>query len=170
MRSLCNSPLCLPPPPSQLPLPSPPPLPSPTHHHFQQVTVDNRNVLSTVHPRFKSWNIDASANRGFFWRNLSDPQLHYLAKSSAPGFLRFGGTGNDHLTYAFGSTTCGGTVDGDGCLNETHFRSLMEFAEAAGTPMIFGLNILHRTKEGDWDSSNARELITFAQQVGYIYK
>lgn len=41
-------------------------------------------------------------NRQFFTRNLTDAHLVYLARESLPGYLRFGGTGNDELTYAFG--------------------------------------------------------------------
>eukprot|EP01052_Picozoa_sp_SAG31_P018193 SAG31_NODE_1278_length_9041_cov_3.415231_1_plen_2946_part_10 len=57
-------------------------------------------VVARTDPGFKCWTIDSSADRQFFTRNLSDPQLHYLAAASLPGYIRFGGTGNDLLRYS----------------------------------------------------------------------
>lgn len=51
------------------------------------------------------WNIDSSVNRQFFSRNLKDAKLRYLAKNLGGGYLRFGGTGNDYLTYEFGNVS-----------------------------------------------------------------
>ena len=126
-------------------------------------------VVSTTLPTYKSWNIDASADRQFFTRNLSSFELHYLAKNSMPGLLRFGGTGNDGLVYAFGNTTCGH----DPCLNQSWFDNLMGFAKDAGAPVVFGLSIKPRSQasNGDnvWDPANARELLQYAIQAGHTF-
>ena len=105
----------------------------PTH-----VTVGS-NVVNTVSELFKCWNIDASANRGFFVRTLSDPYLHNLGRQSQPGVLRFGGTGNDDLVYCLP----GGPSDPGRdamCLNETWFLNLVEFSQESGAQLLFGLN------------------------------
>ena len=84
-----------------------------------------------------SWTIDASQNRGWEQRNLTDPKLLYLAAQSGGGYMRFGGGGNDNFGYNVGGTHCNLTrgldmVDGDAvlrkqpphCLNESHFDRL----------------------------------------------
>ena len=37
-------------------------------------------IINTVDDGFKTWNIDASPNRGWDRRDLSDPRLHSLGK------------------------------------------------------------------------------------------
>eukprot|EP00045_Choanoeca_perplexa_P003552 m.31844 g.31844 ORF g.31844 m.31844 type:complete len:570 (+) comp12107_c0_seq1:2-1711(+) len=130
----------------------------------------SETVVSTTLPTYKSWNIDSSADRQFFTRNLSNPELHYLAKYSMPGLLRFGGTGNDDLVYAFGNTTCGNSPT---CLNQSWFDNLMDFANEANAPVIFGLSIKPRRTDDKgnkvWDPTNARQLLTYAIQAGYTF-
>lgn len=122
-------------------------------------------VTNTVSRWFKSWNIDASPNRQWETRDLSDPLLHYLAAASEPGLLRFGGSGNDGLRYGVGQP-----CPSDGrCLNETHFVRFMDFAAAAGSRLVFGLNIEVRDAAGRWDSRDAKPLIEFALAHNYSF-
>ena len=85
------------------------------------VTVDGSVVAARTSDHFACWNIDASENRGFFHRNL-DPGLPFgrqLAvqaaaisagqgqqSNGAHSLLRFGGGGNDMLTYEVGGAAC----------------------------------------------------------------
>lgn len=99
------------------------------------------------------WNIDASSNRGFFWRDLdvAKPYGRQLARQAAAitadgpqahSLLRFGGSGNDVLVYEFGSTICpsGPHWEADHkCLNQTTWRNLLEFTRAANARIIFGI-------------------------------
>jgi hypothetical protein len=99
------------------------------------------------------WNIDASSNRGFFWRDLdvAKPYGRQLARQAAAitadgpqahSVLRFGGSGNDVLVYEFGSTTCPSEPHWEAehkCLNETTWRNLLEFTRAANARIIFGI-------------------------------
>ena len=102
--------------------PSPGPSPNPPLS-AAEVTISGQ-VYWHTDPRFKSWNIDASPNRGWEVRNLSQPKLHRMAAASLPGFLRFGGSGNDGLTYGVGNITkC--PTDAAHCFNETHFHDFM---------------------------------------------
>jgi len=148
---------------------------APTYH----VSVAPKKLGATGE-NFVCWNIDASANRGFFWRNLSTDtaygaklarQASALGRAQAAGssVLRFGGSGNDYLTYAFGGTPCPEESEFRQCLNETHWKSLLSFTEAADARMIFGLslNTGHdlRVETDDpgypypWDPANARAIL-----------
>ena len=68
------------------------------------VAVDTGAALNTVNPTYASWNIDSSYNRGFFHINFTNPNLIAAGASLQPSVLRFGGTGNDLLTYGTPST------------------------------------------------------------------
>jgi hypothetical protein len=81
--------------------------------------IDGSSVAAVTSSHFVCWNIDASANRGFFARDL-DPTKPYGAQlarqaaaigqaggggshdSSVHSLLRFGGSGNDDLVYQVG--------------------------------------------------------------------
>ena len=130
------------------------------------IGVDASKALATTSDQFVCWNIDASANRGFFQRDLdvSKPygkQLAYQAahmvarqgmgrqRADAFSLLRFGGTGNDYLVYEFGNTTCpppkpaspAQHVVGDiKCLNQTWWRNLLGFTDASNARIIFGIS------------------------------
>ena len=127
------------------------------------VTLSSSGVYWHTDPHFKSWNIDASPNRGWEVRNLSQPKLHYLAAASLPGYLRFGGGGNDGLVYGVGNvSSC--SPGAKRCLNETHFRDFMAFARASTAKLIFGLNIDPRTHANEWDPTQARALMTYGRR------
>ena len=118
-------------------------------------------------PLQKSWNIDGSLNRQWASRNLSDRTLRSLARQSLPGYLRFGGGGNDLLHYALdmsdpssAGNRCGGRVPAKLCMSRTKFNALHGFAEAAGAALVFGLAM---PKTGSaWDSTEARALMMYA--------
>jgi hypothetical protein len=136
--------------------PPPPPLAAP-------VVTLQYGPISHTGSHYKSWNIDASPNRQWDVRNLSDPQLHYLAGASEPGILRFGGSGNDGLHYGVGRPC---PVSGR-CLNESHFSRLMEFAQAAGSRIVFGVNIRTHDSQGNWDPSEFAALLDWAIGKGW---
>ena len=147
----------------------------------------------TTGDNFICWNIDASANRGFFWRNISANgaygaqlarQASALGQANNAGFswLRFGGSGNDYLTYGgFGKTECPAqTSDYSQCMNRSTWVDLLTFADASDAKIIFGLSM--RTGhdmlgagvgggKGDfpypWDPNNAREILTWTLDNGY---
>ena len=133
--------------------------------------------LSSLPPRYASWNIDSTRDRLFFDADLSSPQLAKLmagASVANHSSLRFGGTGNDYLFYGGvgGSPACSATKPfAYECLNATLFDSLLALSGAAGTPIIFGLNIHPATgapspPAGPWDPTNARFLLAEAQRRG----
>jgi hypothetical protein len=108
------------------------------------VNIDTKNLLSQTSPRYNCYNIDASPNRGFLWRNLSSPNLLQLAKNLPAGYLRFGGSGNDALWYGdgIGNNSCAGAEQRNfNCLNATMLNGLLELADAASARLVFGLNI-----------------------------
>jgi hypothetical protein len=144
----------------------PPPSPGPPNPPIAAVSVEvsSTGVYWHTDRRFKSWNIDASPNRGWEVRNLSQPKLHYLAAASLPGYLRFGGSGNDGLVYGVGNNVSACAPSATHCLNETHFRDFMSFTQASTAKLIFGLNIDPRTTMNEWDPTQARALMTYGRQ------
>jgi hypothetical protein len=161
-----------PPPPPPLPPPPSPPLAPPITR--ANITVDLQRLLSVTDPGFKSWTIDGSLNRQWKSRDLADRTLRSLARQSnagAPGYLRFGGGGNDLLHYALdmGDLSSPGNKCRSGrqalCVNRTQFDNLHSFAEAAGAKLVFGLAMPGHGEPGrqsSWNSSDARALISYA--------
>jgi hypothetical protein len=102
------------------PAPRPPPVVT--------VEIDTSVALSQTLPNYLCWNIDASRNRQFFDRNL-DPKTPFgkqvalqaaaLAPPGSHSLLRFGGSGNDYLTYEFNGTQCPAQDQYKECMNQT---------------------------------------------------
>ena len=142
------------------------------------VHVDTAKLLSRTSPRYASWNIDASRNRGFLWRNLSSPNLLQLAAGLPAGYLRFGGSGNDALWYGdgIGQSSC---ADAPAlhfnCLNSTMVDGLLALSEAASSRLVFGLNLdnaglgRHWDGSSSWNSSNAISMIRYLAARGQPY-
>eukprot|EP00755_Sulcionema_specki_P016788 Sspe_Gene.62840::Locus_35575_Transcript_2_3_Confidence_0.400_Length_1766::g.62840::m.62840/K07964/HPSE; heparanase len=141
-------------------------------------------IVSTTSPNFLCWNIDASRNRGFFDRNLStaDPHARQMAhqatvladNEAGRAFLRFGGSGNDYLTYAVYGTPCPVWTPTTECLNQTWLGNLLDFARASRADIIFGVSL--NTGEDAvrevgspkaWNSSNALSLLKWIKANGY---
>ena len=99
---------------------------------------------------------------------LSDPTLRSLARQSLPGYLRFGGGGNDLLSYALdmGDPASAGNKCPRGparlCMNRSQFDNLYGFAEAAGAKLVFGLAMPRSNGGGIWNSTEARALMSYA--------
>eukprot|EP00037_Helgoeca_nana_P027622 m.317555 g.317555 ORF g.317555 m.317555 type:complete len:756 (+) comp27557_c0_seq1:166-2433(+) len=72
-------------------VPSPPPP--------ANVSINLTAVVHTVDPRFVSFTLDGSYNRGWFQRDLKNQKLRFLAQQLAPAVLRMGGSGNDYFEY-----------------------------------------------------------------------
>ena len=135
--------------------------------------------VNVLPPRFASWNIDGTRDRLFFDADLGSPQLARLMAGASLGnhsSLRFGGTGNDALFYGGvgGSPPCAATKPFVyECLNTSTLSALLGLAEAAGAPVIFGVNIHPATgapspPKGPWDPTNARFLLAEAQRRGNV--
>jgi hypothetical protein len=140
--------------------------PTPAPPSTVSIVIEPR-IINIIDEGFKCWNIDASPNRQFETRDLSDPYLTYLGKESLPGYLRFGGGGNDGLSYPLNMSE--GICEGaDRCLNRTHFDKLMNFASDTGANIVFGLNI-DPGENHTWDSAQARSLIQYAISKGHTF-
>ena len=130
-----------------------------------------------------------SGNRQFFDRNLDvaqpfGKQIAYqasLISAAQPdrfSVLRFGGSGNDYLTYEFGNTKCPPQGEYTECMNQTWWTNLLEFTKASNAKILFGLsmNTGHDLESGSgngdpgfpwpWDPSNAKEILTWTLKQG----
>ena len=157
-----------------------------------RVEVSDTPIAATS-DHFTCWNIDASANRGFFWRDLdvTKPYGKQLARQAAAitahgtqahSLVRFGGSGNDMLTYEFGQTECppprpgpppAHWEDDRRCLNQTTWKNLLGFVRASNARIIFGISQPKWAGCGPpgqcknppctacppWDPANAREIL-----------
>ena len=172
---------------------SPPAPPAPKEVY---VSVDLNTVLSTTSSSYVCWNIDASANRGFFWRNISTgtalgaslaQHATVLGNVQEGGFsiVRFGGSGNDYVKYEFGDTKCNFPLSMyQQCLNQTTWVDFLDFMQHSNAKFIFGLSMntghdldLDFLKKDDkstpspfpypWDPTNAREILQWTIANGY---
>ena len=140
------------------------------------VYVNTTGLLFRVSPHFVSWNIDASPNRGFQWRNLSSPSLLALAHGLPGGYLRFGGSGNGALWYGdgIGSQSCAGATSRKfECMNATMTNALIALADAASARLVFGLNIdnlfdnhMHPGPGWLWNATNAEAMVQYLAARG----
>lgn len=83
-------------------------------------------------------------------RDLSSPLLRSLGAQSLPGYLRFGGSGNDGLRYALdmpdpGSPgnrcsppAAGAPPEARRCLNRTWVDNLCGFANSSKAKLVWG--------------------------------
>ena len=154
------------------------------------ISINTSAVAALSSSHFTCWNIDASSNRGFFERDL-DPTKPYgkqiakqaaaIGRGQAMQLLRWGGTGNDQLSYCFngGESACGFEPHPmHRKLNETMWRSLLDFTKAASAKIIVGLAVPKWTgcewnQQTDksnctlWNSTNARQLLSWTIANGY---
>ena len=155
-----------------------PPAPEPPSEVNVSIEKRSSSSFKTLE-NYVCWNIDASRNRQFFDRNLSQAstfgrKLSKTASALGVSYLRFGGTGNDYLTYeGFGNTTCKEQTETTECLNRTWYTNLLDFTENSKAKMIFGLSMntkLDSETAPDfpypWDPSNAREILQWTIDQG----
>jgi len=109
-------------------------------------------LISKTEPNYLCWNLDASRNRQFFDRNLSlaNPLAARISKSagalgavqeSGSSVLRFGGTGNDYLTYEVGGKSCPPWTLYTECMNMTWWENTLVFTRASNAKIIVGLSL-----------------------------
>jgi len=102
---------------------------------------------------------------------IEDSRFVNLAHHLSPAYVRVGGTSADCLffnqTVPEGSKNLTNPVDGEDISNFTitdeDFLSIYRFTEKADLRMVFDLNVLIRGPDGNWDDSNARDIINFAK-------
>lgn len=136
------------------------------------LSIDGSAAVHTLAPYYASFNIDSSTDREFFMLRFDDPALLAAAAGLSTGggsHVRFGGTGNNALTYAVpGAPPCQPKGSGHTCLNESHWRGVAGLAAAAQSPIIFGVNFFPGGKSSNatFDPTNAVQFFTWALQAG----
>ncbi|XP_067658194.1 heparanase-like [Haliotis asinina] len=130
------------------------------------VTVSTTQAVSFIDDLFIGVTLDshllpASAHWGGL--DFNSPKVQALAKGLSPCYLRIGGTGGDNLTFA---STSHGTTDASHTFTGASWDVLNTFVQDVNWKLIFGLNALKR-KEGNWDPTNAKELLQYNSVKGY---
>ena len=111
------------------------------------IQINQLQSIHTTDEKFASFTIDASQ-----WRkmNLSSTKLRFLAKQLQPSVLRVGGTQEDYDIYQFGSFANFNCKDVLSpmttyrckTINQTQWRSLVNFANTINASLVYGLNDL----------------------------
>jgi len=134
-----------------------------------ELAVEVGDVIGKVNPRYASWTIDASYNRGFVHIDFENANLLAAATSLAPSTLRFGGGGNDYLQYApFAPCTSHNDSDQFVCLNTTHWNALYTMAAKADADFLFGIafdmvKACDLEEEYEWSAAPAIAMIKYIQ-------
>lgn len=129
------------------------------------LTVDAFSPVGRTDPtRFASFSFDFTALWGVQRTAIpfTDDRLRRLARNLAPAFVRFGGSLQDRAVTAFAGVAPpppppAGLTQLQ--LNESIFDGLVDFADATGLDLVYGLNaaVGRQTASGPaaWDSVNA---------------
>ena len=109
------------------------------------ILVDTNVVLArTDATRFASFSFDITALFGV-QRTLipfADARLRQYARNLAPAFVRFGGSLQDHMVSVFAGVPQPPPAPAtmlELALNESTFDGLVDFADAAGLDLVYGL-------------------------------
>ena len=112
---------------------------------------------------FLSLTIDASVIK-HRWITVNADRMINMAKALQPVRLRVGGTSGDFIIF---------DPDGENIrrsnltMSTSQWDGINRFTNEVGWTLIFGLNQLLRTSNGEWDSSNAELLIDYTMKKGY---
>ncbi|XP_031561246.1 heparanase-like [Actinia tenebrosa] len=156
------------------------------------VEIVTTEAFRVVDKRFLSVAIDTHILE-IHWKcfNFSSVRLFTLAKGLQPAYLRIGGSGQDFLFYdgevhkmngvdhAVQSRECkdeqGRNINGQKkkginfTINSDDLDNIHEISEKAGWDIVFGLNLLLRSDDGSWNSSNPLEIMRYAAKNGYNF-
>ncbi|XP_070541229.1 heparanase-like isoform X2 [Ptychodera flava] len=142
---------------------------------YTHLGVNTDTVLRNVSDKFLSFAIDAFMIRNH-WHyhdlNFSAPRLLTLAEALQPGYLRVSGTAADFMI--FNDTATSLPVAEDNFHSDLNFTMTAQdwdiintFAVKVGWQLIFGLNVLLRDGQGQWNPDNALKLFKYTIQQGY---
>ncbi|KAF5285296.1 hypothetical protein FQA39_LY04395 [Lamprigera yunnana] len=141
--------------------------------------------LYVTNEKFLSVALDSSQiAKGFKNFNLTDTKLVKLLKPLSPGYLRIGGTMADRLwfvpdnkiTYQNENLIQSYDEECEYCslydrpnftMTAKEWVQLNQLAQKSNFTILFDLNCLIRYPNGTWNSTNAEELISFSNELGY---
>lgn len=136
-------------------------------------SIDAREALHTTAPYYATFNLDSSTDREFFTTPFNSPALLAAASGLSAGggsHVRFGGTGNNFLTYDVpGTPPCKPSLSPKRtCLNESTWRDVAGLAAAAQSPVIFGVNFWPSGNSANktFDPTNAVEFFKWVKSSG----
>ncbi|XP_047140339.1 heparanase-like [Hydra vulgaris] len=123
--------------------------------------IDFEKVIFQVEKEFLSLTFDASYFKSqSYLADFKSKKLLTLAKAlSSEGefYLRFGGTSKDSINFKTNEIY----------FDKTEFDVLVNFVNEAKWKLIFGLNVLNRYPDGNWNSSNAKHLLKYIVDMNY---
>lgn len=158
------------------------------------ITFDPKTIISTTSKQYVGVTLDTGLLRvGWDKIDFRSLKVLTLAKGLSPyskTYLRLGGTAADFCTFTLSNNTDknakklhSGRLSGHDLLfqlkrnkhkNLTEFfmtakiwDEVQKFVQEVQFDLIFDLNVLKRTKDQKWNSTNAKELLKYTQGRGY---
>ncbi|XP_033625387.1 heparanase-like [Asterias rubens] len=127
-----------------------------------KVNVSLKLPIFKTDTRFLSHNVESAIfNKTNF--NFSSTKLQTLMRGLAPAYLRVGGTSSDFVTF---QNPCKEEVAKRNHHKQTilcpqDWIRLNDFCLATGLHLVYALNQLKRTEDGQWDPTNTEKLLDF---------
>ena len=127
--------------------------------------------MFVVSDQFLSVVVGANSVRDRKWTrlNFTAPRMIHLAQGLKPAMLRVGGSSEDFLVFQKNQLNF--QIDfpptDKFSMTTEDWDAINQFTQLAGWDFIFGLNVLLRQPDGNWDSSNAEDLFAYTMSKGY---
>ena len=148
---------------------------------YEYVSVNLEKASHTISNQFLSVTIDSDAIlQNWYDLDLKSQQLINLGKALAPAMLRIGGTYQDFLIFNDSCSSKSHHYDernkqhiadvySNFTVCTTQWDAINQYAQATGWDIIFGLNVFLRNPwpQGDWDTTNAEQLMNYTISKGY---
>ena len=142
------------------------------------ILIETRTVLARTDPtRFASFSFDFTSLFGVqrTFIPFTDARLRQYARNLAPAYVRFGGSLQDRTVSVFAGVPQPAAAPPSMlvlALNESVFDGLVNFADATGLDLVYGLNaaVGRQTAAGgsaSWDAENALAPVVRAAARGF---
>lgn len=146
---------------------------------IKSVYIQTNEPIYEVDDRLLSIALDTNLVRNRWHGFQLSERIITLCRGLQPAYLRIGGTAADFLIFDENALKQTTRADQDGLLygkpiqNFTITTSdldlIHEIASKAGWDVVFDLNVLLRTVDGSWNSSNPLKIMHYASDKGYNF-
>lgn len=137
----------------------------------QNISVNTVTPVFVVDKRFLSVAIDMNQIREH-WRNFDfSTRIFTLAKGLSPAYVRFGGTSEDFVTYVNTPNLekHRKPIPKQFTITSDDLDKIYTVGKESFWDVMFGLNILKRTRDGRWNVTNAEEIMKYVAAKQYKF-
>ena len=138
---------------------------------YQNVSVNIETPVFVVDKRYLSVAIDMGQVRKH-WQDFDfSDRIFTLAEALSPAYVRFGGTDEDFVT--FDNVHMLGKhlkpIPKNFTISSEDLDRMHNIGQRSIWDVLFGLNILKRTKGGNWNATNAEEIMKYVAANQYKF-